>query len=97
MTAPRVTVAMVVHGGLAVTRACLDSLRATAEPFVLAVVDNGSLDETPRFFRDFPYPFPLRYQRNPSNGSVLAANSDHVADQEISLSEVVLIFADNTS
>lgn len=64
---------MVVHGGLPVTRACLESLRATTEPFVLAVVDNGSPDDTPRFFRDFPYPFPLRYHRNPGNGSVLAA------------------------
>jgi GT2 family glycosyltransferase len=64
---------MVVHGGLAVTRACLDSLRATTEPFALAVVDNGSRDDTPGFFRDFPYPFPLRYVRNERNESVLAA------------------------
>jgi GT2 family glycosyltransferase len=64
---------MVVHGGLAVTRACLDSLRATTEPFALAVVDNGSPDDTPRFFREFPYPYPLRYHRNPDNASVLAA------------------------
>jgi GT2 family glycosyltransferase len=70
---PRATVAMVVHGGLAVTRACLDSLAATTEPFVLAIVDNGSPDDTPAFFRDFPYPFPLRYTRNEGNGSVLAA------------------------
>jgi len=64
---------MVVHGRLAETRRCLESLRATTEPFVLAVVDNGSPDDTPGFFRDFPYPFPLRYHRNPDNGSVLAA------------------------
>jgi GT2 family glycosyltransferase len=64
---------MVVHGGLAETRACLDSLRATSQAFVLAVVDNGSPDDTPRFFRDFPYPFPLRYARNERNSSVLAA------------------------
>jgi GT2 family glycosyltransferase len=73
MAPPRVTVAMVVHGGLAVTRACLDSLRSPTEPFALAIVDNGSPDDTPAFFRDFRYPFPLRYARNPSNGSVLAA------------------------
>ena len=84
MTTPRVTVAMVVHGGLAVTRTCLESLRATIEPFVLAVVDNGSPDETPRFFRNFPYPFPLRYHRNPANGSVLAAYNQawRLADTE---------------
>src|SRR5688500_6623859 len=75
---------MVVHGGLAVTRACLDSLRATTEPFVLAVVDNGSPDETPRLFRDFPYPFPLSYHRNPGNASVLAAYNQawRLADTE---------------
>jgi O-antigen biosynthesis protein len=84
VTTPRVTVAMVVHGGLAVTRACLESLRATTEPFTLAVVDNGSPDDTPRFFRDFPYPFPLRYRRNPGNGSVLAAYNQawRLADTE---------------
>jgi GT2 family glycosyltransferase len=64
---------MVVHGSLAVTRACLESLRPTTVPFTLAVVDNGSADDTPRFFRDFPFPFPLRYVRNDTNGSVLAA------------------------
>ena len=81
---PRVTVAMVVHGGLAVTRACLESLRASTEPFVLAVVDNGSPDETARFFRDFPYPFALRYARNEDNGSVLAAYNQawRLADTE---------------
>jgi GT2 family glycosyltransferase len=75
---------MVVHGGLAQTRACLDSLRATTEPFVLAVVDNASPDDTPRFFRDFAYPFPLRYHRNPGNDSVLAAYNQawRLADTE---------------
>jgi len=84
VTTPRVTVAMVVHGGLAVTRRCLESLRATTEPFVLAVVDNGSPDDTPRFFREFPYAFPLRYHRNPDNGSVLAAYNQawRLADTE---------------
>ena len=64
---------MVVHGGLAVTRACLESLHGTTEPFVLAVVDNGSPDGTPEFFRHFPFAFPLRYARNERNDSVLAA------------------------
>ena len=70
---PRVSVVMVVHDRLAATRACLDSLRATDEPFALVVVDNGSTDETPRFFRDVPSPWPLHYARNESNASVLAA------------------------
>ena len=64
---------MVVHGGLATTRACLESLRITAEPFALVVVDNGSPDDTPRWFREFPHPWPLRYARNESNASVLTA------------------------
>ena len=64
---------MVVHDALATTRACLDSLRATEEPFALVVVDNGSSDETPRWFRQFPHPWPLTYARNETNDSVLAA------------------------
>ena len=64
---------MVVHDGLATTRACLESLRSTEEPFALVVVDNGSTDDTPRWFRDFPYPWPLSYVRNERNESVLGA------------------------
>jgi GT2 family glycosyltransferase len=64
---------MVVHDGATTTRSCLDSLRATTEPFALVVVDNGSTDDTPRLFRDFAYPWPLTYTRNESNASVLAA------------------------
>jgi len=67
---------MVVHDGLATTRACLESLRLTDEPFALVVVDNGSTDDTPRWFRDFPYAWPLRYVRNDSNGSVLLGADD---------------------
>lgn len=70
---PRVSVVMVVHDGLATTRACLESLRVSEEPFALVVVDNGSTDETPRWFRDSPYPWPLSYVRNETNASVLAA------------------------
>ena len=81
---PRATVAMVVHDAVDVTRTCLETLRATLEPFVLVVVDNGSSDETPRFFRDATYAFPLRYVRNDSNGSVLAAYNQawRLADTE---------------
>jgi len=68
----RVTLVMSVFGKLALTRACLDSLRATTEPFRLAVIDNGSGDETPRFFERFPYPYPLHFQRNATNQPVIA-------------------------
>ena len=70
---PRASVVMVVHDGAATTRTCLESLRATDEPFALVVVDNGSTDDTPRLFRDLASPWPLRYARNESNASVLAA------------------------
>jgi GT2 family glycosyltransferase len=64
---------MSVYNGLALTRACLDSFRASTEPFHLAVVDNGSTDDTPALFDDFPYPFPLRFARNETNQSVIAS------------------------
>ena len=64
---------MVVFNQLALTRACLDTLRGTTEPFRLVVVDNGSTDETSQFLDRFPHPYPLRVAHSPSNGSVLAA------------------------
>lgn len=69
----RVTIAMSVFNQLALTGACLESLRATTEPFRLVVVDNGSTDDTPRFFERFDYPWPLRFERNSENRSVIAA------------------------
>jgi len=75
---------MIVHDALATTRACLESLHATDEPFALVVVDNGSTDDTPRWFGEFPYAWPLRYERNPTNASVLAAYNQawRLADTE---------------
>jgi GT2 family glycosyltransferase len=46
-----ITVVLVVYNQLALTRACLASLRGTSEPFELAVVDNASTDGTDVFFR----------------------------------------------
>ena len=63
---------MCVFNQLALTRACLESLRATTEPFRLVVVDNGSTDGTRDFFERFPYPLPLTFARNPVNQSVIA-------------------------
>jgi GT2 family glycosyltransferase len=69
----RVTLVMSVFGRLPLTRACLDSLGRTTEPFRLAVIDNGSTDDTPDFFARFPYPYPLRFERNETNRPVIAA------------------------
>jgi GT2 family glycosyltransferase len=64
---------MSVYNQLALTRACMESLRATTEPFRLVVIDNGSTDGTGEFFERFDYPFPLRFERNETNPSVIAA------------------------
>ena len=70
--APRVSLVMSVYNGLGLTQACLESLRATTQPFRLVVVDNGSTDGTREFFERFPYPVPLTFARNPVNQSVIA-------------------------
>ncbi len=70
---PRVTLVMAVYNQLALTRACMESLAETTEPFALAVVDNGSTDGSRDFLADFPYPFPLRYVFNDRNDSVIAS------------------------
>ena len=64
---------MAVFNGLAHTRACLESLRATTEPFRLVVADNGSSDGTRDLLERFPYPYPLTATRSESNGNVIAA------------------------
>jgi GT2 family glycosyltransferase len=64
---------MAVFNGLAHTQACLDSLRATTEPFRLVVADNGSTDGTRELLDRFPYPYPLTTVRSETNGNVIAA------------------------
>ncbi len=67
------SVVLVVYNGLELTRACLESLRPTTVPFDLCVVDNGSTDGTPAYFRQFEFPYPLTYQRNDANVGLIRA------------------------
>jgi GT2 family glycosyltransferase len=68
-----VSVVIPVYNQLALTRACLDSLRGTSEPFEVCVVDNASTDGTEAFFRGARLPVPLRYHRNADNVGLIRA------------------------
>jgi O-antigen biosynthesis protein len=68
-----ISVVLVVHNRLDLTHACLDSLRQTARPFELCVVDNGSSDETRSYFQRWSGEPPLRYQRNSENVGLIRA------------------------
>ena len=69
-----VSVVLVVYNQLALTRACLESLRQTTLPFELCVVDNGSSDGTEPYFRRPPtFATPLRYERNAENVGLIRA------------------------
>ena len=62
-----------MHNQESLTRACLESLRATTVPFELCVVDNGSTDGTEAYFRGLTLPYQLRYQRNAANAGLIVA------------------------
>jgi GT2 family glycosyltransferase len=68
-----ISVVMPVYNQLALTRACLESLRGTSESLELCVIDNASTDETEAFFRSTRLPFPRRYYRNPDNVGLIRA------------------------
>lgn len=70
---PRVTLVTAVFNQLPLTRACLESLTKTTEPFALVVVDNGSTDGTREFLGRFPYSFPFRLVCSDRNDSVIAS------------------------
>lgn len=67
------SVVLVAYNQLALTRACLGSLRATTVPFELCVVDNASADGTEAYFRELSRPAGLRYQRNATNVGLIRA------------------------
>jgi GT2 family glycosyltransferase len=68
-----ISVVIPVHNQLAITRACLDSLRGTAEPFELCVIDNASTDGTAEFFRTAPLTVARRYHRNAEDVGLIRA------------------------
>jgi GT2 family glycosyltransferase len=68
-----ISVVMPVYNQLALTRACLESLRGTSELFELCVVDNASTDGTEAFFRAWAFPFRRRYHRNTENVGLIRA------------------------
>jgi GT2 family glycosyltransferase len=68
-----VSVVLVVHNRIGLTRTCLDSLRQTTGRFELCVVDNGSTDETASYFRHWAGEPRLRYQRNAENVGLIRA------------------------
>jgi GT2 family glycosyltransferase len=70
---PSVSVVLVVYNQVALTRACLASLAATATPFELCVVDNASTDGTDREVAAAWRPRPLRYRRNAENVGLIRA------------------------
>ena len=67
------SVVMAVYNQLALTRACLDSLRGTSEEFELCVIDNGSSDGTEQHFTRERHYFPVRYHRNADNVGLIRA------------------------
>jgi GT2 family glycosyltransferase len=68
-----VSLVLVVHNQVALTRACLESLRPTTLPFELCVVDNNSSDDTAAYFAGWAGPPLLRYHRNEENVGLIRA------------------------
>ena len=69
----RVSVVIVVHNQIGLTRACLESLRQTTRPFELCVVDNGLRRRTEASSARVARAPPLRYQRNAENVGLIRA------------------------
>jgi GT2 family glycosyltransferase len=67
------SVVLVVHDQVALTRACVDSLQATREPFELCVVDNASGEEMVEYLDRLARTAPLRYRRNDENVGLIRA------------------------
>ncbi len=73
MTLPEISVVLVLHNRVELTRACLASLRGTTVPFELCVVDNASTDGTRAYLEGGALPWPLVYERNDENVGLIRA------------------------
>jgi len=67
------TVALAVWNRLALTQACLESLRASTSSFELCVIDNGSTDGTREWLETSSLPWHLTYHRYPTNRGLITA------------------------
>jgi GT2 family glycosyltransferase len=68
-----VSVVVALYNGLALTRACLDSLRGATEPLEVVAVDNGSTDGTAAYLDAWRQPYPLRRVTNAANVGLIRA------------------------
>ncbi len=68
-----ISVVLVVHNRLELTRACIESMRDTTLSFELCVLDNASTDGTRDYLESDAVPVPVRYQRNDDNVGLIRA------------------------
>ncbi len=68
-----VSVVLVVHNQLALTRACIESLRQTTLDFELAIVDNASTDGTRHYIEALDWPARRLYERRDENVGLIRA------------------------
>ena len=71
-----VSIVIAVCNMLGFTRICIDYIRKnTTIPYELVIVDNGSTDGTPEYFRELSGELDVRYIRNTVNlGPIIAIN-----------------------
>ncbi|MGH7299100.1 MAG: glycosyltransferase [Candidatus Rokuibacteriota bacterium] len=67
------SVVLVVHNRLALTRACVESLQSSTARFELGIVDNASSDGTVAYLDELARTLPLRYRRNDENVGLIRA------------------------
>lgn len=92
----RASVIVVTHGGIDLTRACVESLieKTAYADWELIVVDNGSLDGTPEYLRSVAqrYPF-VKIVLNEANRGFAAANNQGI---RIATGEFIVLLNNDT-